>query len=214
MNAKLRARHVPITACLVFACTFALYVLTLAPTLSWRNGGGDGGDLVTAAATLSVPHPSGYPTYMLLAQAFLRLPFGDEAYRLNLMSAFFASASLALLYVLLTRAASGSTPFGALGATALLACAPLFWSLATIAEVYALHVFFVVLTASLLLRWLQFPSRSSAVVLGLVIGLALGNHLTFLLLIPAVLAVFIWAQQNAHRMRSLLGDAQHTPVRT
>ncbi|MCA1554619.1 MAG: hypothetical protein LC737_09595, partial [Chloroflexi bacterium] len=41
-----------------------------------------------------------------------------------------------------------------------------------------------------------------------------GNHLTFLLLIPAVLAVFIWAQQNAHRMRSLLGDAQHTPVRT
>src|SRR5438046_1698489 len=53
----------------------ALYLPTLAPDLTWRAGGADGGDLITAAAQLGIPHPTGYPTYTLLAALFLRLPW-------------------------------------------------------------------------------------------------------------------------------------------
>ena len=41
-------------AALVFGVSLTLYVVTLAPTLSWSNFGADGGDLISAAATLGV----------------------------------------------------------------------------------------------------------------------------------------------------------------
>ncbi len=71
-----------------FLLPFAVYLATLAPTLSWRNEGRDGGDLVSAICTLGIPHPPGYPTYVLLGRLFALLPIGDAAYRANLMSAF------------------------------------------------------------------------------------------------------------------------------
>jgi hypothetical protein len=67
--------------------TFLLYFLTLAPTITWEHDGYDGGDLTTAAYTLGIPHPTGYPTYMLVGHIFAQLPVGDVAYRLNLLSA-------------------------------------------------------------------------------------------------------------------------------
>jgi len=45
-----------------------VYGCTLAPGLTWANGGTDGGDLITAAATHRVAHTSGYPLYLLLAE--------------------------------------------------------------------------------------------------------------------------------------------------
>ena len=39
-----------------------VYGITLAPTITT----GDSGELVTAAATLSLAHPTGYPLYLLL----------------------------------------------------------------------------------------------------------------------------------------------------
>ena len=47
------------------------YARTLAPSITWANDGSDSGDLVAAAATLGVAHPTGYPTYLLLARLFL-----------------------------------------------------------------------------------------------------------------------------------------------
>ncbi|MGD9101843.1 MAG: DUF2723 domain-containing protein, partial [Anaerolineae bacterium] len=61
-----------------------VYGLTLAPGLTWAHYGADGGDLVTAAHTLGVPHPPGYPTYTLLAWLFTRLSLGNVAWRVNL----------------------------------------------------------------------------------------------------------------------------------
>jgi len=39
-----------------------LYARTLAPGLTWAHHAADGGDLLAAALTVGVPHPSGYPT--------------------------------------------------------------------------------------------------------------------------------------------------------
>src|SRR5258708_26109081 len=71
---------------------------TLAPGLSWANNGADGGDLITAAATGGVAHPSGYPTFLLLARLFQFLPWGTIAYRTNLMSAVFTALTALLVY--------------------------------------------------------------------------------------------------------------------
>ena len=71
-----------------------IYLATLAPGLTFEHYGTDGGDLITAARTLGVPHPTGYPTYTLLAWLFSHLPVGIIAYRVNLLSAISAAGAV------------------------------------------------------------------------------------------------------------------------
>jgi len=72
---------------------FALYLRTLAPGIEFA----DAGELVTAATRLWVPHPSGYPLFLLVGHLFSRLPIGSEEFvRLNLMSAVFCALGVAV----------------------------------------------------------------------------------------------------------------------
>ena len=189
-----------LTALAVAVCALAVYAPLVAPTLTWRNVGGDGGDLAAAVAVLGVPHPSGYPTYMLLGRFFsTALPWGDIAYRLNLMSAVLSAAAAGALYLAarllqeLTFKPDAGGPrtrraIAAIGALAY-AFAPLPWSQATITEVYALHAFFasaVLLCTLGLLHSISFassPGSTSAWLIAgaLATGLGLGNHLTLAL---------------------------------
>jgi hypothetical protein len=125
-----------------------VYLLTIAPGLTWANRGADGGDLITAAATGGVPHPSGYPTYLLVARLFQYLPLGTLAFRTNLMSAFFAILAAVLVADLTRRSVAGSprtSRIAGLLAGLGFGLSPLLWSQALITEVYTLHVFFVAL---------------------------------------------------------------------
>src|SRR5215472_15371775 len=96
-------------AAAVAAGLLLVYLSTLAPGLTWANHGADGGDLITATATGGVAHPSGYPTYLILARLFLALPFGNLAWRANLLSAVCAAGAAAVV-VALVRQASAEPP--------------------------------------------------------------------------------------------------------
>ena len=82
---------------LLFFSLFLIYLRTLAPGLTWANDGSDGGDLIAAAATGGVAHPTGYPLYLILARLFQFLPLGPLAFRTNLMSVL-VSALAAVLF--------------------------------------------------------------------------------------------------------------------
>ncbi len=144
---------------LAFGVPLFVYLLTLAPGLTWAHNGADGGDLVTAAYTLGVPHPPGYPTFTLLAWAVTRLPWGNVAWRVNLFSALSTAVAAALIYLIVmnvglaatsTSLQVGQTPrkartgpdsavlIAGLAAACSYAFAYLVWSQALIAEVYAL----------------------------------------------------------------------------
>jgi hypothetical protein len=176
---------------LIPAALACAYAWTLAPGITWANDGADSGDLVTAAAVLGVAHPTGYPTYLLLARLFQLLPVGDLAFRTNLLSA--ASAALAALCVYaivrgLAPEGAWRTSVAAAAGVLGLGLSPLFWSQAVVAEVYSLNALF----AALLLLWtLQALRRDDRVdgrliaLQGVVAGLALGNHLTIALPVAA-----------------------------
>ena len=57
-----------------------IYLLTIAPDLTWANASPDGVELITASATLGIPHPPGYPTYVVLGKLFSLLPMGTVAF--------------------------------------------------------------------------------------------------------------------------------------
>jgi hypothetical protein len=179
---------------------FFIYLSTMAPGLSWANGGPDGGDLITAAATGGVAHPTGYPVYLLLARIFQLLPAGSLAFRTNLLSACAMVGAAYWIYAIVQRLVQTSYPHASqlAGAIAGLAfgVSPLAWSQAVITEVYALHAFFVALVLFLIIVPAgAVQERHGPWVLGLVLGLAMGNHLTSALLIP-VAAVAVTLQKS------------------
>ena len=191
------------------AVVLAVYLLTLAPGLTFENYGTDGGDLVTAAYTLGVPHPPGYPTYTLLAWLFTRLPLGSIAYRVNLLSATCAALTVGLCCSLVLRLLPDEPqrPFLAATAALSLAFGPLFWSQAVIAEVYALLALFAALLLWLLILWEQTSRDGLLLLAAFVLGLGLGNHLTLVFVAPAFL-VWAWPlRQRWLRLRVLLPAA-------
>jgi len=81
------------TVGLSFAAAAALYLATLAPTVTFE----DSGELIAAAYGLGVPHEPGYPLWTMIAHLFTRLPIGNVAYRVNLMSALCTALAAALV---------------------------------------------------------------------------------------------------------------------
>jgi len=172
------------------ALPLLVYYLTLAPDLTWAHGS-DGGDLIVAAYTLGVSHPPGYPAYTLLAYLFTLLPWGSVAFRVNLlsaMSAAVAAGSVALAVLALSaRERKWDVLLGAVVAAWELAFMPLLWSQAVMAEVYAVHAAFVALTIWLAVRLNDRPTTWTALILGLVWGIAFGFHLTSIFLLPIII---------------------------
>lgn len=171
---------------------FAVYALGASPTIYV----GDSGELVTAVHLLGIPHPSGYPLYVMLGKLWtLLVPAGSIAHRMSLFSAACAAAACGILYLTgrAMRLRRGAALLGAL----LLAYGPSFWSQANIQRVYALNALFVVLATAALWRWHALrggafapgrePDRPAAradpradrwlVVVFLIAGLGATNHL-------------------------------------
>lgn len=74
----------------------ALYISTLAPSVGFV----DSGELTVAAWGLGVPHPPGFPLYVLLTHFIAMIPVGSIAARVNFASALFAAAATVTVFVL------------------------------------------------------------------------------------------------------------------
>jgi hypothetical protein len=197
------ARHDGLFALLLAAVSLVVYVLTLYPGVTQM---GDSPKFQYLGRLLGTAHDPGYPLYIVVSWAFSYLPVGDVAYRANLLSGVCASAAAALAFLAMRRLGclrpvAGAAALGfAFGRT--------FWSQAVRAEVYAL--------AALLLAWFLFAVfrweatrrwRDLLLAIG-VAALALGDHLTIVLIAPAavVFAVLVDRRQ-ALRARTLVAGA-------
>lgn len=175
-----------LTALAAMAASFLLYLVTLGPTIT----GEDSGEFAVAAFLPGIPHPPGYPLYCLLGHLFARLPWGEVAWRVSLMSAVFASGTvllLALTLIYLTRNRLASL----LGALAF-ACSREFWAQAVIAEVYTLNLFIMAACFLVLLLWTGKRDDRLLYVFALLFGLGITIHNTFMLLmVPCAVYVAV-----------------------
>lgn len=184
---------------LAFGWPFLLYLLTLAPTIYNL----DSAELTTAAATGGIVRATGYPLYLMLGHLWSWLPVGDVGYRLNLFSAFNGALTIALAERILRRLQVG--PWATFGALGLLACAPYFWALSLIAEVYTLHTALMATLILLLLGWAKQPTPLRLAGLALVVGLSFGHHAATVLLLPGCAwYVLTTAPRQALAPRALL----------
>lgn len=177
----------------VFLSTFLTYVATMPRTIYL----GDNAEYITAAAVLGIPHPSGYPLYVLLGKLFSLLPVSTVAFRVNLLSAAAGSAALVVFYFIALRAfalyqkASPAFHFpesaqklSALAVCLLLGFTPWFWNESTTAQVYTLHFLFFTLLFWLVLKFWEEPKSKYLLWGAFLSGLGLSNHEMLVLLLP------------------------------
>ena len=208
-------RNIRIISGIILASTvLGLYLWTMPPTLTlgWQGKGADGGELLTAAYTLGIPHPPGYPTYMLLLKGFGTIvPIGDFAFRGNLFSALMATLSVVSIYWVVVRICRRIVPdapewfcvvSGLLSGT-IFGSSPLLWSQAIITEVYSLNAafagFLLLIVSDMLLptrsvrprnKW---TDRILISLFGFLLGLGLGNHFT---LLAVALPLSVWIAKS------------------
>jgi hypothetical protein len=126
-----------------------------------------------------------------MGRLFTLLPWGEAAWRVNLMSAVFASGTvgfLSLLLIYVTR-----NRFAAVGAALAFACSRTFWSQAVIAEVYAMTAFCMVLCFLALLVWSDSGKKRMLYVSAFLLGMGLVVHNTFVFIVPPVVMYVIAA---------------------
>ncbi len=212
--------------------TLWLVIPTLAPgVLSW-----DTAEFQTVAPVLGTGHPTGYPAYVILGFiASHLLPFGDPAYRMNLLNAILAAGAVAavvaiiqmltnmrwvalasgLLFLIMPTLSPAQAGFpDGYGVTS----TPLLWQIATHADYHMLHLALVALLFLLLLVWERWRTghgqerRRRAdrwlVAAAFVYGVAFANHGLAWLLPPAIaLFVLAVAPRIVLQWRLILGCA-------
>ncbi|MBI4759003.1 MAG: DUF2723 domain-containing protein [Chloroflexi bacterium] len=181
---------------------FILVLMVFSTTLAGEMLAGDSGEFQLAVATLSVPHPTGYPLYVLIGALWVRLWFFlTPAAALNLLSAVYGAAAAAVIFLTARRYARSD----ALAAAAcfLFALAPAFWSQSSVAEVYSLGALFLALASYLMFDLARDLVQASAsrrrgrfVLLLFVVGLSLAHHRTTVLLLPALLLTVWMVRQS------------------
>jgi hypothetical protein len=192
------------------------YTLTMSPTVGFI----DSGELATVATTLGIAHPTGYPLFTLLGWIAAHIPLGsEEIVRLNAMAAVFTAGAVYLLFLVAFRLASqvarkvqgqkrmeGVLVLSAsAGGTAMLAFSKTFWSQAVAVEVYSLHLLMIgaILLAYLRAREERAPGLWYAV--AFFVGLSFSNHMTTILLVPGLLAMyFMEGPSGTARWRTLV----------
>ncbi|HEY5473112.1 MAG TPA: DUF2723 domain-containing protein [Candidatus Limnocylindrales bacterium] len=178
------------------AAAAALTLLFVVPTLAPGISSWDTAEFQTVGPVLGTAHPTGYPAYVILGwlASIVLQPFGDPAFRMNLLQAVLAALAVAGT-VALVQLLTGRRLI-ALAVGLVLACTQLFWRLSTHADPHMFHVALVAILFAVLVVWDQ--RRRSAnpdtvkradrwlVAAAVIFGVAVANHSLALLLPPAI----------------------------
>lgn len=183
--------HERITCAIIFVAALALYIVTLAPSYVW----GDSTKLLFYVLEKKfVGLGAGFGTHPLhnvLGYAFSLLPL-PFAYSQNLLSAFFAAASVCVTYGIIVEAVGDIR--AALAAAVSMAVSHVFWLYAVINESYSLLSFSILLALFLCLKWTRQHRDWHLYALSFVLGAGLANHALMVLAWPGLLFM-VWGNR-------------------
>ena len=195
----------------VFVYALVIYLLTVAPSVSFW----DSGEFIAIANQLQVSHPPGAPFYMLIGRLFsMFVPVAFIPLSVNLISVLSSAATILLLHLIIVRLIrewqgneSEKTTIdritalagGVIGSSTF-AVTDSFWFNAVEAEVYAMSMFFTAAVVWLILKWREQAAQEESQLIGgqhpfglaanrylvlisYLFGLAIGIHLLNLLAI-------------------------------
>jgi len=196
----LRAARPRLAALVAGAASLAVYLACLPPTVVE----GDSGELVAAAHVLGIPHPTGYPLYMLLLKLADLVPLANAAVKGGVLSACFAAATAAVMtWIAATLTESAWAGLAAGLVTALNYPA---WRTAVVPEVYALNALLIALAMLIFVRGVRRRAPRDLVWLAAVVGLGLAHHRTSAFFtVPLLVALAVQVRPPVRRLPAAAG---------
>ena len=179
----------------------------------------DTGEFQVVGPVLGTAHPTGFPAYVILGwvASVAFAPFGDPAFRMNLLSAVLLAVTAALVTILVQQLTS--RVWLALAVGCAFAAAPIAWNIGTHADPHALHVLLMTLLLILLVGWerrardpdaarrnvdvargLTGPGDRWLMAAAITFGVGLANHFLTALFVPGI-AIFVLAVEPGIRHR-------------
>ncbi len=166
----------------------------------------DSAELTAAALGNGVPHPPGFPFFLILSKLWLYAVPLNSAFSLNIFSAFFGAVGLLLWYLVMVRVlrrlneirSEEMFAFVSWLATGFMAMTLTYAVQATRYEVYSLNFagFAGIVLLCLLIVEREKPSRFLNISLFLILGMLLAVHnLTIALAIPGILLFLVWTRR-------------------
>ncbi|MBI5325351.1 MAG: DUF2723 domain-containing protein [Ignavibacteriae bacterium] len=184
-----------------FLITLITLLITVQPTVPFW----DCGEFSAASIWQQVPHPPGAPLFLMIGKVFHTIiPFGDQGWRINLVSVFSGAFTIWFLYLITVKAIvymrkektgtlSESLAIYAsafVGAVAF-GFSDTFWFNAVESEVYAMSNVFVAVIVYLMMNWNEEADRPGneryILVIAYLIGLSTGVHLLSILTIFSII---------------------------
>jgi hypothetical protein len=192
------ASPVALAAIAAFGIALVIYVRTLLPGVSV----GDWAEMQWIPAQLGIPHPTGYPLYVLLGKAFSLIPIGSLGFRAELLSAVAAAGAAGTTVLIAARL--GVRPIIALAAGLSLAVSGELWLEATFSEMNGLHLLLMAAVIHRALVW-RAERRDRDLRLGaLLAGLSLSNHVLAATVVPFVILFVLVDARARLRERPIL----------
>ncbi len=133
-------------------------------------------------ARMGLPHPNGFPLYMLLGWLWSHVPLGSLAYRMNLLSAVCGAGAVSV-FAGLVASITGRPAVALLGA-GFLAFVRAFWFYSVGAERYTLEMLLILGALLAAWRWGREPRTRHAAAGALCLGAGLATHPGVALLVP------------------------------
>jgi len=204
-------------AILSFGLAFVVYTLTVQPSLPFW----DCGEFSSAAIWQQVPHPPGAPLFLLIGKMFhILIPFGDEGWRINMVSVVSSAITILLLYLITVMVIRNfrkderenlGTSLAVYGSSFIAAAAftfsDTFWFNAVESEVYAFSSLIVAIVVYLMMKWNEeadSPGHEKYLLLiAYLIGLSTGAHLLSILTIFSIVMV-VYFRKYEFRITSFL----------
>jgi hypothetical protein len=171
---------------------FYLYLSASPP--AFNNN--DSPETITACYTLDIMHPPGYPLYAMAGRLFTFIPAGSAAFRVHIMSAFFAMLALAVIFEI-----SAGEPF----ALILLGLAPVFMAQAADAKggIYTLNMLFLALVILLCQKMSREFRNKEMYLAAFILGLSLANHWPSTVVIAPAVVLQLFFNRKQITIRAL-----------
>ena len=198
--------NLSVYAILSIVIPFAVYMATLAPSVTFF----DSGEFLTASASLGSAHSPGYPLFLMYAKAFSWIPLGNIAFRINMATAFSSSLACFGVYLLTVallkkdlitdneRFSMFVVRSAALAAAVTFSVTPRLWLQSNHDKPYPLLAFMTAMILYLLLKWRELYESGDeqpalVYVCTFLAGLAMALHQSVVLLLPAWIVLIVLA---------------------
>lgn len=185
-----------ILSLIIFLFSFYIYVITLNPIFHAN----DSPETIACAYTLGIQHPPGYPLVALIGKIFSFIPAGNVGFRVNLMSAFFASLSIVFVFLTIImifirkEVNTFYTYLTAIICSLSLSFSYTFWSEALSAKggIYTFNLFFITFLTWIIFTWSKNRNIKLLYLFSFIYGLSYANHWESMVVLTPAYFVFIF----------------------